>query len=175
MSISRAIMSMLAACVLSACDKVPDQVMDGQPAEASSEAIVPLLAKSGLDIVPDVAASSADWAGKPFSDRTGYDDAIKTYRRNAMFKGGTITVDRTDSGDLKMVVLSSGMASRCGSVDGVLKGVDALLRQIGESRLTEAERGTLSAGAELTRNGILVRTVKGCIWHAVVRPAAGPQ
>jgi hypothetical protein len=125
-----------------------------------------------LDIVPGIAASSADWAGRPFSDRTGYDDAIKTYRRNVMFEGGTITVDRTDDGDLIMVVLSSGMASRCGSVIGVLKGVDALLSQIGQSRLTEAERGTLSVGAELARNGILVRTIKGCIWHAVVRSAA---
>lgn len=135
----------------------------------------PILAKAGNDVVPAIASSSPDWKGTPFSDTSRYDDDIKTYRRVLMYGHGVMAIDRTDGGDLKMVSLSSGLAERCGTVTGVMRGVDALLARIGQPQLSEAERAALTPGAELVRNGILVRTVKGCIWNAVVRSAAGAE
>lgn len=141
----------------------------------TTEATQPILVKAGVDVVPAIAAAGPDWKGAALSDNTRYDSDIATYRRVLMYGHGVIKIDRTDGGDLKMVSLSSGLADRCGSVTGALLGVDALLTKIGQPRLSDAERATLTPGAELTRNGILVRTVKGCIWNAVVRPAAGSQ
>lgn len=149
--------------------------VEASPSPVATASGQPILAEVGNDVVPAIASSSPDWKGTPLSDKTRYDDDIKTYRRVLMYGHGVIKIDRTDGGDLKMVVLVSGLAERCGTVTGVMRGIDALLTKIGHPPLSEAERIALAPGAELVRNGVLVRTVKGCIWNAVVRSAEGPQ
>lgn len=172
------------ALVMAGCG--PSAVPNSAQSEAASFASEtplarPTLAQAGLDILPIIEQAGGrgfDEALAPsFPDN--YNASLQLYRRNRMFKGGSVTIDRTDAGELYMVQVREGFGDRCGAGNSLAPIADAVLSAIGKSALTPQDtagaKDALRTGRdfELSRSGAIVRFVGGCV-KAVVIKAVDP-
>lgn len=148
------------------------------PAPAADEGGNAVLQAAGVDIVPVVQVAGRSWSGAAILDSPHYDGTLKITRRTVSYPGGSIEVDRNDWGSLVRVAARSGMADRCGSTDDPLAAANSILGVLGKGALRGEEVTRLKAAlsskgdmGEVTRIGMIVRGIGGCIKTVVIKAA----
>lgn len=159
----------------------PTSAPTAEASEATSSPRHPVLIGVGVDIVPIIEAR----AGELLGPRSGlqfpehYTASVSLYRREVVFKRGTIVVERTDGGDIYRVSIHSGSGPEsCGDGKGLLAAADAVLSTANRPTLSEAEAGQVNAAlaksdgfAEFQRDGMLVRAMGGCVKMVLLKGA----